>query len=371
MDMKSKNIVKLPAESSAATAGGATATAPKSTTGKNIDGFFRGSSTMATSGNPAAQVVAVLAAPAPAPRPAGKPSRIPNHARAHQPESPKTLMRRAVKPPHQSFKQQTAVQGSLQHQVPSLIVKKASIGSINPYRLGRATLVSRSPHISHHHVAASQPVAVTLAPLVVQAVPDKPEEEVPAGAPAPQPSNKPLDMFEHAMANASHYVDVTAQKAILKKHARRHFTSMAAGTLALLVIAGFAAYQNTPGLQFKLASLQAGVATHMPNFQAAGFAYTGVKADNGTLTVGFRGSQGNTYQLTQQTTNWSGSDMIQNISSTDASGTPNFTTVIAHGTKIYKFSNNTATWVSNGEWYQLRGTGALNDSQLNALVSNV
>lgn len=368
MEMKSKNITVKGGESLEANsdrpAQNVTSGSQKATSGQNVDGFFRAShSAIPASG----QKISVLAAPAPAPKPSSKPNRNLNHARAHKPDTPKTLMRSAVKQPTTSFKQQTNIQGSLQHKVPSLIATKKSVGAVDPYRLSRAASVERSPHVAHHHNSAATPLAISMAPLPVQAAPNKPTE---TGAPAPQHSNKPIDIFEHALANAGNFVDMPAHASHFKKHARRHFTSMAAGTLALLVIAGFAAYQNTPGLQFKVASLQAGVATNMPNFQAAGFAYNGAKAANGKLIVGFRGTDAN-YQLIQQATNWSDSDMIQNISSTDAGGNPNYTTVNAHGVNIYKLSNNSATWVSGGKWYQVTGTGALSDHQLQSLVSNI
>jgi hypothetical protein len=169
--------------------------------------------------------------------------------------------------------------------------------------------------------------------------------------------------------NASHYVDVQAHHARFRLQSRRHLASMAAGTLALLVIAGFAAYQNTPGLQFKVASMHAGVATRMPNFKAAGFAFNGVKASGDHLTVGFSGVTGN-YQLTQSHTNLSSGDMINTVGATDASGTPDYQTVQAGDTTVYRLSNTSATWVQNGTWYTVSGSSYLSDTQLTSLVRN-
>ncbi len=369
--MKSKNITVVDGKflevTSESTAQSGTTAAPKTTSGQNVDGFFRASQGPPVTAHSTNQKISVLAAPAPAPKRSNKPDRNLNHAHAHKPDTPKTLMRSAVKRPTPSFKQQTSIQGSLQHKVPSLVATKKSVSTVDPYRLSRAASVERSPHVARHHNPSAAPLTIGFAPLPVQAAPEKPTE---TGAPAPQHSNKPIDIFEHALANAGNFVDMQAHASHFKKQARKHFTSMTAGALALLVIAGFAAYQNTPGLQFKVASLQAGVATRMPNFQAAGFAYNGARATNGKLVVGFRGTDA-TYQMTQQATNWSDSDMIQNISSTDAGGNPNYTTVNSHGVNVYKLSNNSATWVSGGKWYQVTGTRALSDNQLSSLVSNI
>jgi hypothetical protein len=300
-----------------------------------------------------------------------------NHTRAHKAQPSATLMRRAVQKPAPGFKKQANVQGALAHSIPNVIPVKHTADYIDQDRLVRATSVETSPMVAHHGKQI-EPVAINLTPLAVQPVPVKPEGDVPSTAPAPQPpSNAPQgtqakskDIFDHALANAANFLDVKEHRAHFRKHARRHVASMAAGTLALLVIAGFAAYQNSPGLQFKVAGVQAGVATRMPNFAAAGFAYNGAKATDGKLTVGFSNKGGN-YELTQQQTSWSGNDMIQAVSATDASGKPNYTTVKAGGTTVYRFGNGNATWVSGGTWYTVNGTGALSNNQVQTLVQNV
>lgn len=371
--MKSKNVIELNGKRYDAVTGqmlGA-GSAPTVRSGGNIDGFFRNPRTV---GTPATTVVnTAIATPVAESSPTKLPRRthrVATHAKAHRPQNTTTLMRSSVKRPAPSLKQQTTVQGSLQHKVPSLIATKRSAYSIDEQRLQRAQSTRRSPHIARHNNAAGTHIPVTFAPLRVQPVPVKPEQAKDPTAPAPAPSNKPVDMFEHAIANAGHFIDVKAHRAHFRKQTRRHLASLAAGTLALLVIAGFAAYQNSPGLQFKVASIQAGVSTHLPNFAAAGFAYNGVKAADGKLTVGFNDANGR-YQLTQETTNWSSDDMIQNISSTDASGNPDYNTVQVGNTTVYRFNNDNATWVANGKWYTVNGTSALSDTQLKSLVQNV
>jgi len=296
-----------------------------------------------------------------------------NHTKARTAQDSTTLMRSAVKRPAPSLRKQAGAMGALRRSMPSLIVAKSSAHTVDDSRLTRAQKTGRSPLIAHHASPVGHAIRPTIAPLAVQPVPVKPEGEVPNTIPAPnQPTNKPstpTDIFEHALANASNYVDVQVHRAHLKKQARRHMTSMAAGTLALLVIAGFAAYQNTPGLQFKVASIHAGVSTSMPNLHAAGFAYNGVHAANGALTVGFTNTDGS-YQLTQTNTNLSSSDMIQSISATDASGTPNYRTLQAGATTVYRFDNTGATWISGGKWYTVSGNSALSDSQVESIIRN-
>lgn len=288
------------------------------------------------------------------------------HTTPHKPQTAHTLMRNTVKKPSTSLKKQANVQGTLQHKTPSLITSKTSAYSIAPQRLQRAQSVPRSEHVSRFSEGASHHVAITYAPIAVKPAPTKP---VGVAAPAPQPNNKPLDIFEQALANATNFRELP-NKAHFNKKVRRHVVSMASGILALFVIAGFLAYQNTPGLQVKVAGMKAGISTGLPNFAQAGFAYQGTTAKSGKVTIGFTGN-GNHYQLTQQTTNWSADEMIEHVASTDASGTPNYSTVTANGNTVYRFNNTSATWVKDGNWYYVSGSGSLSDSQVKSLVSNI
>lgn len=410
--MQSKTIVELNGKRYDAVTGavlGAAKAAPVRS-GKNIDGFFRSRTMPSKTPSAVQQSKTTVAAPA-APQPPRKPARertlnhakahtlmpsktVParkeqstaisvarpngprpegmqaNHAKAHPVQGSTTLMRKAVTRPQPSLHKQLRPAGALQGTAPNLIVPKQSVTTVDEARLARAQTTPRSPHVSRHTAAANamptlQPSVI---PLAVQPIPVKPEGEVPTTPPPPQPNNKPTDIFEHALANASHFVDTHAHTKAYKKQVRRHISSMVAGTLALVVMAGLAAYQNTPGLQFKVASVQAGVSTHMPNLKASGFAFTGVKAQSNKLTVGFSGANGK-YQLMQERTNLSSEDVIKDVGSTDATGAPNYDTVQAGDTTVYRLSNTNATWVSNGTWYTVTG-GNLTDAQLQSLARN-
>jgi hypothetical protein len=189
-------------------------------------------------------------------------------------------------------------------------------------------------------------------------------------APAPKPTNNPGDMFEQAMANATHFVDSASHHVRFKRKARLHAASMAAGAFGLLLLAGFAAYQNMPGVQLQVAGVRAGVSTANPDFKAAGFAYNGVKVQGNNRVIGLSAPTGGSYALSQQKTNWSSFDMISHVSAIGADGTPNYRTVSAGESTIYRFSSTQATWVKNGTWYQLQGNQTLTDSQVQALAQN-
>lgn len=308
----------------------------------------------------AAQAAPVVSAAAP------KPVRqVAAHAPHRIPQQSKTLMRHAVKKPTPGLKKTLHVQSPLAKQAEHAVVQKVAVQAVDTNRLQRAEHTEK--HANVHRYGAPV-VSAEVAHVPVQAAPEEPNQGEVA-APAPKPSNGPDELFERAVQNANHFVDITARRVHFKKKARLHVASMTAGTLAILLIAGFAAYQNMPGVQLKIAGYRAGVATANPNFKSSGFAYNGVSVRDGKRVIGLKNSHGQ-YQLIQQSTNWSGSDMIQQVSSVSASGATNYTTIPLVNNTAYRLSNTQATWVSRGVWYQVTGNAALTDAQIRAIAQN-
>lgn len=345
---------------------------PKGHTGRTLDIFTRGSTTTIQKAKvtqkSSAQSITVKKQTTAVQAKKSVPKSI-NIVQAHKPQTTHTLMRKAVKRPAAGFKSQVNVQSDITRKQPSVIVAKSSVQTISPVRLERAQLIARSQHISKFG-KGSNSITARFAPLAVKAAPHKPVAPDVVLRPNHENKPKPTDIFEHALANATNFREIP-NHIHFKKKVRRHIVSMAAGTFALIALTGFIAYQQVPGVQLKLAAFNAGVQTGMPNFQAAGFAFDHViKSQQGQLTIGFAGSSNTRYQLVQQNTNWSGDDMIKNISATDASGKVNYSTINVGNTTVYRLNNDSATWVNNGKWYQVNGTGSLSDGQLQALVTN-
>ncbi|QQS19394.1 hypothetical protein IPL85_03850 [Candidatus Saccharibacteria bacterium] len=289
------------------------------------------------------------------------------HAKHRHPESSKTLVRRAVKKPSAGLKKQMHVQHEISHSEQQSIVVKHIASHVDTARLHRATATEKNQQVHRFHSPAVVPTTFTH--VQVQTPPQDLPANEPLIVPPPTPSNDPPDIFEQAIANASHFVDITAHKTHLKKKARQHALTMVAGVTVLLFLGGFLALRNTPSLQVKMAGVVAGVSTHMPNFAAAGFTYEGVSGKDSRLVYTFRSDLAR-YQMVEQTTNWSGEEMIRQVSSVAANGAPNYTTVQAEGRTIYKFSDRHATWITHGTWYQVHGEQPFSDAQLAALAKN-
>ncbi len=297
----------------------------------------------------------------------------PNHVHHRAPQHSRTLRREAVPSPQLTTHNALRPKHALQPQVPSAIALKTPVANIDPERLARAQSTHQSPLITRHGRQSS--LVPTFVPVAVQPLPT-PEPPAPApgsgGAPVPpppQPNNKP-DMFEQAITNANNYSDLRPHAAAYKKRARLHVASMAAGSLVLVIAAAFVAYQNSPALQLKVASVRSGVSSSLPNLATTGLTYTGAQAGDSRLTFGFEGAAG-TFQLTQTNTNLSDAELVETIGSTDASGTPAYQTVLAGNIMVYRFSNTSATWISNGKWYTLSGNTAISDQQVKTIVQHI
>ena len=288
-----------------------------------------------------------------------------NPNRHHTPRPASTLMRHAVKKPTSISKRQLHVKHEIQHN--AIEVQSADgKSSLDTARLSRAQQVQKSSAVNRFY--ALEHVPVTYAAVPVQQPPTANTAPAPE-APPPVSTTQFADMFDRAVAQANHYVDIASEKTHFKKKARRHAATMGAGALTLLILAGLTTYMNTPRLQMKVAGVVAGVSTNTPDFQAAGFEYNGVTVHGTKLVYGLK--QGNIqYRLIEQPTNWDGQAMIDQIASISADGTPNYRTLSIERQAIYKFNNRHATWVKNGTWYQLHGDGSFTDQQLVALARN-
>jgi hypothetical protein len=301
------------------------------------------------------------------PRPA-KPVAVKPETPKHTLKPSSTLMRAAVKKPsHQTIR----VQPVIEDKAPEprhVIATKVAISTVSQSRSERAEQTRRSEKVSRFGGEGNiAPVSKHVEHVPVQLAPENPEETEPA-APEPKRTNTP-DMFVRAITNASHFVDLKEHHAKQRRAAKRHAMSMATGFAALLVIAGFAAYINMPGLQIRIAGIQAGVSAIQPNFEKAGFAYSGVEATDGKRIIGLQ-ANGNKYQLLERSTNWDGKTMINTVSSVSANGTPNYKEVSVGAHTVYRFNEKQATWVKDGTWYHLSGDAAISDSQLASLVQN-
>src|SRR5581483_11764462 len=284
----------------------------------------------------------------------------PKHVAAHQPQHAQTLMRRAVSKPGASFKKQakaTSHTGALVKQPDLAIVPKQAAVTVDESRLKRAHHVPRSKLVRHFDTLSyaraaagtpQQPVARTQArptatlPVSVQAPIHRDTRQISQSAIArPAPRQTSVDIFERALAQAnSHRQPYHPVKRKPKKtHGGRAVLSIAASSLAILLIVGFIAYQNASAIQLRLASSRAGISATLPRWKPTGFALGKFAYAPGTVTVNYANPQTNSsFTITQVATKWDSSTLLNNYVNPNAGSTYN--TIESAGSTIYTYGNN-------------------------------
>jgi hypothetical protein len=314
------------------------------------------------------------------------------HAKAHQPERAKTLMRHIVAKP------KTQIKPAIKTTAPSEVMakpsgtiakqleKKMSVTQVNPIRLARSRQVAKSHHIRRYNQAHAKqqpaPSTATVQPQPVQ----RPVQYVARPA-AHQASNaaessntirhaaiqqpakqNAADIFEAALAHANSHQEPLQRNSGHRAARKRRFASIAAGFGAFLVIGGFIAYLNMPTIELRVASIQAGFHAEMPGYRPTGYALDGgVKSSEGKIEMTFR-SGDSSYQITQEVSDWNSATLLDQ--NTEQRGTPN-QTIQSKGRIIYIYDDASATWVDSGIRYEINGDAALDSNELVSLATSM
>jgi hypothetical protein len=308
------------------------------------------------------------------------------HVAHHQPERSKTLMRKAVKRPMPSLKSTLKPQTrtDILAKVPAHhLLTKLSSHHIDEKRLKRAERVAKNNLVSRFGTVqitthASRPIQTHTRPTVpIITTHNQDIKPVYASSAASIARTQPsLDIFEQALARAnSHketFVDPKKLKHATKKHRGigRKLINTGASIMAVLLIGGFIAYQNTANIQMRVASAKAGFHANMPGYKPAGFAVGKFNYAAGYVAVNFHSNSDNrVFNITQKVSNWNSASLLSEYVS-NAAG-KSYQTLDASGRTIYTYGNNNATWMDSGVWYNVTSNGALSTSQLVDLATSM
>lgn len=137
----------------------------------------------------------------------------------------------------------------------------------------------------------------------------------------------------------------------------------AAGALAIVLLAGFFAYQNIPNISMRVAASRAGFSAKMPGYQPSGFALQGpINYKPGQISLSFKSnSDDRAFNVSQQVSGWNSEALADNYL---AANNKEYQTYQDKGRTIYLYDNSRATWVSGGIWYEVDGNGILSSEQL-------
>lgn len=302
----------------------------------------------------------------------------PKHLAAHQPQHAKTLMRHAVQRPAASFKKQAkaaSYTGALVKQPELTVIPKQAAVSMDESRLHRARHINRSKLVRHFDTSNYvRPRSSSTAAPSSTAVPHRtPQPTYPTQGPAMSTTKPPsADIFERALAQANSHKQPyhPVNRKTKKSHRGRTALSIAASSLAILLIVGFIAYQNATSIQLRLAASRSGINASLPRWRPSGFAVGKFVYAPGTVTVSFNDQQTNgSFTITQAASNWDSSALLNEYVLAHASNSYN--TIESAGTTIYTYGDNNATWVNNNIWYRLDTNGNLSTSQIVQLATSM
>lgn len=304
----------------------------------------------------------------------------PHHAQHHHIQHSKTLMRHAVQKPKPSIGRQVRAQTRadvLVKQPVFTVAPKLSYTSVDERRLEHAKHIAQSKLISKFapQVASfSRPAApIPSRPVAhptstsVRATPALARRDV---APAPRPQHKTPDIFEQALIHAKSHEEPPVKS---KKHAgkKRHTgrtLSINAASLAIVLLAGFFAYQNKANLEVRVASMRAGFHVSLPGYQPTGFSFGNVHYGPGKAIVSFHNGNNQDYSVAQKVSTWDSQTLLNDFVATT---NQSYQAYEAGGRTVYVYGNGNATWVGNGVWYQLSSNSGLSSDQLVRIAASM
>lgn len=185
-----------------------------------------------------------------------------------------------------------------------------------------------------------------------------------------------LEKFEQSIKNATSHLekfenDMLKKVPFLKRVGfKNQALNLATMSLAVLLLGGFFAYQNSAYLSMKFAANKAGIAAKFPKYTPAGFGVSrNVHASDGKVTVSFRShTDERNYILTEQASDWNSSSLLASYVSKRCDSC--YQSWDNQDKTIYTYDSN-ATWVDGGIWYTIEGNSNLTTDQLQNIANSL
>lgn len=288
-----------------------------------------------------------------------------NHLAAHRPEHSKTLVRRHVQKP--KFTMKTAVKkahapSEVMAKPQATLTRKQSVYGINPVRRERAAATSK-----HHAVKHFTPPAIHSVSTAVPVIPVQPAPLQMSARPTVVAAKHHNTVFESAIARATSH-EQPAHKVRRRRSGKRRLANSLAVMATFLIIGGFVSYLNLPGIQMRIASVQAGFGASLPTYAPTGYALQGdVRRSGSVITVSFR-SGASQYRITQQSSNWNSQTLVDTLALNGR-----HQTVQKNGQTIYIYENEgtNAAWVNGGVRYDLTGNAQLSKNEVISIATSL
>ena len=173
-----------------------------------------------------------------------------------------------------------------------------------------------------------------------------------------------------ALVNApsSDELEATAPKLPLKFRFKR-LMSVAAGSLAVVILGGYLTYINMPNIMLKVAASQAGIIGSYPQYKPLGYSLEKpAKFDNNRVSMKFVNNHKDAYSIHQQKTSWNSETLLEKIVKEEAG--ENYTTDQENGLTVYIFGEEQkkASWINGGVLYQIEASAELTNDQIRSIA---
>ncbi len=234
--------------------------------------------------------------------------------------------------------------------------------------------VAQSPMISHFAahpkpLPKNRPVKMIndIGPVVRQTVaPAKKHTQLPSREVKERLIAQAGTRVDHSLSTAVKHAK-PKRKPLLKRIRKQHLVT--AG-VAFLLLTGYVAYLNVPGLSVRLAAAQAGVNAKYPDYNPDGYSFQGpVAFDQGEVELRFISNGGGEgYVIKEQNSNWNSIAVLDNLVSNASGGEYDVHSI--SGVTVYTYGTR-AAWTNGGILYTIDGKAPLNSDQLVKIASSM
>lgn len=148
-------------------------------------------------------------------------------------------------------------------------------------------------------------------------------------------------------------------------------SSVALSLVGLLLVGGYIWQVNYPNLALKVAGSKAGISANFPGYVPNGWKLSGnIQSSPGNISYNIANAKGGkSLQVSESKTNWDSQALAENYV---APKSENYLALQAQGLTIYLYDGNQASWVNNGTWYRVEGSGhGLSQDQVIKLATSL
>jgi hypothetical protein len=170
-------------------------------------------------------------------------------------------------------------------------------------------------------------------------------------------------LLDHALTHASAHKQArrSRTKGLKRITLAPKWLTLGATSLAVLLVAGFFAWQDIPQVSMRVAATQAHVSATVPAYTPAGYNFVApASANNNKVTIDYKAPTGS-FAISQQASNWDSSSVAANA----APASTQVQSSQINGTTVYIYGNsNNAEWVNHGVLFNLTDKANLSSDQI-------